>query len=186
MKRLEILPFGDPVLRMRAAEVTVFRKNLHQTIDQMAYTLKKSDDGAALAAPQVGVLKRIVVVNALNEYLELINPVIIEREGEQDGPEGCLSFPSFFGRVVRSDRIKIRYQDRHGKPCELERSGFMARCFQHEIDHLDGILFIDRMVDSDLKNDDTGQTIALRAVQTLAPLPLSSEQPINSGFHSTN
>ncbi len=168
MKKLDIRIFGDPVLRKKAAPVTVFHKPLHEQIDNIAFTLENRPDGAALAAPQVGLLKRIIVISTGDEYYELVNPEILEKSGDQTGFEGCLSYPGFSGRVRRADYVKITYQDRNGRRKELERTGFMARCIQHEIDHLDGILFIDRMETGYLENDDTGAKVPLELARKIA------------------
>ena len=105
-------------------------------------------DGVGLAAPQIGVSKRIAVVDIGDDRgtVEMINPVILSAEGEQTGPEGCLSFPDLFGEVSRPYKVKISAQDRFGRPYELEAEDFMARAIQHEIDHLDGVLFTSKVV----------------------------------------
>jgi len=168
MKKLKVHTFGDPILRKTASPVTVFHKGLHEQIDNIAYTLDSREDGAAFAAPQLGISKRIAVIDAEGEYFELVNPEVLDMSGEQTGYEGCLSFPGFKGKVTRADRIKIKYQDRNGKYHEAEKNGFMARCFQHEIDHLDGILFIDRVNEDFLVNDDNKGNIPLDVVRKLS------------------
>lgn len=149
-KNYKIISFGEEVLREKAKPVTVYHKKLHALIDELASTLAARSDGAALAAPQAGILKRITVINYQGEYLELVNPEIIERKGEQTDYEGCLSYSGFFGKVTRAETITVKYNDRFGEEHIIERSGKMARCIQHELDHLDGILFIDRMTDDEL------------------------------------
>ncbi len=144
-KKLKILLIGEPALREKAKTVTVFHKKLHAQIDAMAETLNSREDGAALAATQVGIMKRVVVVDYRNEYFEMINPEITSSEGIETDSEGCLSLPGLSGNVARSATVKVKYQDRYGIEHLVERSGALARCFQHEIDHLDGILYIDRM-----------------------------------------
>jgi peptide deformylase len=151
-KKLKIVLFGNPVLRETAKPVTVFHKKLHSIIDSMKLTLDNRDDGAALAANQVGILKRITVIDYENEYFEMVNPEILESSGEDTNFEGCLSFPGFTGQVSRPDYVKVKFQDRFGKEFIIERKGNLARCIQHEIDHLNGILFIDRMKDNQLGN----------------------------------
>jgi peptide deformylase len=153
-KKLKIVLFGDPVLRQQAKPVTVFHSKIHSVIDSIADTLEHCDNGAALAAPQVGVLKRIVVIDYQDEYLELVNPDIIKMEGEQTDYEGCLSYPGYYGKVTRANKVAVKYHDRFGKETTIEREGKMARCLQHEIDHLDGLLFIDRMTEKYLVNGD--------------------------------
>ena len=134
----------DPVLRERAKEVTKFNASLHKLLDDMAETMYDAD-GVGLAAPQVGILKRVFVVDADEEHglLELINPEIVSREGEQLGAEGCLSIPGLQGDVKRAFRVTIKAQDRHGNPVQYEGSELLARAFQHELDHLNGVLFLD-------------------------------------------
>jgi peptide deformylase len=134
----------DEVLRERALEVTKFNANLHKLLDDLAETMYDAD-GVGLAAPQVGILKRVIVVDVGDEHelIEMVNPEIVSAEGEQLGPEGCLSIPGLQGDVRRSNRIVIRGQDRDGKPIQYEASEFLSRAFQHEVDHLNGVLFID-------------------------------------------
>ncbi|RED65913.1 peptide deformylase [Cohnella lupini] len=139
-----IVKHPDAVLRERAQEVTKFNSNLHKLLDDMADTMYDAD-GVGLAAPQVGILKRVIVVDVGDEHelIELVNPEIVLAEGEQLGPEGCLSIPGLQGDVKRSNRIVIRGQDRNGKPIQYESTEFLSRAFQHEVDHLNGVLFID-------------------------------------------
>ncbi|MFC5471918.1 peptide deformylase [Cohnella suwonensis] len=139
-----IVKHPDPVLRERAQEVTKFNANLHKLLDDMADTMYDAD-GVGLAAPQIGILKRVIVVDVGDEHelIELVNPVIVVAEGEQLGPEGCLSIPGLQGDVRRYNRIVIRGQDRNGNPIEYESTEFLSRAFQHEVDHLNGVLYID-------------------------------------------
>lgn len=138
----------DPVLREKAIEVKKFNANLHKLLNDMAETMYDAN-GVGLAAPQVGISKRVIVVDVGDEsgLIEMVNPVIVESEGEQLGPEGCLSIPNLNGDVVRAQRIKVRGQDRNGVPFEVESTDFQARAFQHEIDHLNGVLFTDIAVE---------------------------------------
>lgn len=168
MKKLGVLQFGAKELREKAKTVTVFNKNVHGIIDDMAYTLKVRGDGAALAANQVGILKRIVVVDTQDEYYELVNPEILEKSGSQYGIEGCLSYTGFEGNVPRYETVKVRYQDRHGEFHEIEKSGYMAKCLQHELDHLDGILYIDRMTEDRIVNPDTGVEIGIDEIRMVS------------------
>lgn len=145
-----ILTKEDPALAKTCRFVTDFNPRLHQLLDDLGDTLIESG-GVGLAAPQVGVLRRIVVVIETNvdededEILyELINPEIIDASGEQTGPEGCLSVPGVYGLVTRPDYVKVRAQDRDGELFELEGYGLTARCFCHELDHLDGHLFLEK------------------------------------------
>ena len=142
-----ILTKEQPLLYKKSRVVTDFNPRLHQLLDDMRETLLQAN-GVGLAAPQVGVLRRAVLVMETNvpegeeEYvIELINPEILEVSGEQDGPEGCLSVPGEYGLVKRPMHVKVRAQDRFGETFEVEGEGLTARCFCHEIDHLDGIVF---------------------------------------------
>ena len=142
-----ILTKEEPTLYKTCRPVTDFNHRLHQLLDDMADTLA-GQNGVGLAAPQVGVLRRAVIVLETNvpededEYLiELINPEIIESSGEQFGAEGCLSVPGEYGLVRRPMNVKVRAQDRNGEFFEVEGTGLTARCFCHEIDHLNGIVF---------------------------------------------
>ena len=142
-----ILTKEQPLLYKKSRVVTDFNPRLHQLLDDMRETLLQAN-GVGLAAPQVGVLRRAVLVIETNvpegeeEYvIELINPEILEASGEQDGPEGCLSVPGEYGLVKRPMHVKVRAQDRFGESFEVEGEGLTARCFCHEIDHLDGIVF---------------------------------------------
>ena len=142
-----ILTKEQPTLYKKCRPVTEFNPRLHQLLDDMRETLMDAN-GVGLAAPQVGVLRRAVLVIETNvpegeyEYvIELINPEILETSGEQDGAEGCLSVPGEYGLVKRPMNVKVRAQDRNGNWFEVEGTGLTARCFCHEIDHLDGIVF---------------------------------------------
>ena len=146
-----ILTKEQPLQYKKSRPVKDFNERLHQLLDDMAETLLNAN-GVGLAAPQVGVLRRAVLVIETNvaededEYIiELINPEIIEIEGEQDGPEGCLSVPGEYGLVKRPMRVKVRAQDRNGEFFEGEGTGLTARCFCHEIDHLEGIVFTSKV-----------------------------------------
>ncbi|UFJ41984.1 peptide deformylase [Brevibacillus humidisoli] len=139
-----IVKHPDPILREKAKPVTKFTPNLHKLLDDMAETMYDAD-GVGLAAPQVSILKRVIVMDCGEGLIEMVNPEIIASEGEQfDYPEGCLSIPGLRGDVRRYQWVKLRAQDRHGQPFEMEAEELLARCAQHEIDHLDGILFLDR------------------------------------------
>ncbi len=144
-----IVTKGDPCLAKTCRPVTDFNDRLHCLLDDMADTLIESN-GVGLAAPQVGVLRRAVLVLETNVeededdfIIELINPEVLYAEGEQVGPEGCLSVPGVFGSVKRPEVVKVRAQDRDGEWFEYEGYGLTARCFCHEIDHLNGKLFVD-------------------------------------------
>jgi len=146
MALLKVRKLGDPVLRSKAKEIDIVNKKTNDLIDNMFDTMY-SEDGVGLAAPQVGILKRIAVVDIREgNKIILINPVIIEEEGKAIMEEGCLSIPEETGDVIRSEKIKVRSLDRNGEEIEFEAEGFEARAIQHEIDHLDGVLFVDKIV----------------------------------------
>ena len=147
MARRNILTKEEPGLYKKCRPVTEFNPRLHQLLDDMADTLS-TENGVGLAAPQVGVLRRAVIVLETNvpegekeRLIELVNPEIIESSGEQYGAEGCLSVPGEYGMVRRPLNVKVRAQDRNGNFFEVEGTGLTARCFCHEIDHLNGIVF---------------------------------------------
>lgn len=139
-----ILTEEDPTLRKVSRPVTKFDDRLHELLDDMAETLEDAR-GVGLAAPQVGILRRVVVVDVGEEILELINPEIISESGEQTGLEGCLSVPGKYGIVTRPNVVKVRAQDRFGEWYEAEGEELIARAFCHELDHLDGHLYVDKM-----------------------------------------
>ena len=136
----KILTDKDPALHKVCKEVEVFDKKLHKLLDDMAETLEEAQ-GVGLAAPQVGILRRVVIVDTGDQILELINPTMLETSGEQIGAEGCLSVPGQYGLVKRPNYAKVRAQDRNGLWFEAEGEELIARCFCHELDHLDGILY---------------------------------------------
>ncbi len=141
MKRLKVLKFPNTLLQMKCEKVKVFNSELRQLLNDMQNTMT-AEDGVGLAAPQIGLLKQIAIVeNDEGEIIQLINPIILEKKGSQLGVEGCLSFPGLFGEVERSSMIKIRAQDKLGKTFILKAENYFARVIQHELDHLDGILF---------------------------------------------
>ena len=153
----KILTDKDPALHKVCKPVTSFDSKLHKLLDDMAETLADAN-GVGLAAPQVGILRRVVLVDNGEEILELINPTIIETSGEQSGPEGCLSVPGKYGLVNRPYYAKVRAQDRYGEWFEVEGEDLIGRCFCHELDHLDGILYTEKMsrflTDDELYGDD--------------------------------
>jgi peptide deformylase len=157
-----ILTEGEPTLLKRSRPVTDFNDRLHILLDDMKETLLESG-GVGLAAPQVGVLRRAVIVIETNveeggeEYfIELVNPEIIATDGEQFGPEGCLSVPGVYGMVRRPSYVKVRAQDRYGKYFEAEGLDLTARAFCHETDHLEGKLFLE-LADSILTPEEMAQ-----------------------------
>ena len=140
----EILKFGNETLRKISHPVQKFDLRLRLLLRDMADTMYEAE-GVGLAAPQVGILRRVIVIDVQDDHglIELINPVILSTEGEQAGPEGCLSKPGRQGYVVRPQKVTVRAQDRHGKFLEITGEGLLARAFCHEIDHLEGKLYID-------------------------------------------
>ena len=139
-----ILTEGDETLYKKSRPVTDFNDRLHTLLDDMHQTLEEAN-GVGLAAPQVGVLRRAVLVDNGEEVLELINPEILETRGEQTGPEGCLSVPGKYGMVTRPDFVRVRAQDRFGAWHEYAGTELTARCFCHEIEHLDGHLYTEHV-----------------------------------------
>ena len=140
----KILTDAEPALHKTCKPVVAFNGRLHALLDDMRETLIDSG-GVGLAAPQVGILRRVVLVDTGEEILELVNPTLVETDGEQEGPEGCLSVPGKYGLVKRPYYAKVRAQDRFGDWYEAEGEELIARCFCHELDHLDGILYTEIM-----------------------------------------
>ena len=141
----KIVEQGDECLTKVCRPVTVFNNRLHELLDDMTETLADAN-GAGLAAPQVGVLRRLCIVmdEESGEYLELINPEIVAQSGEQTGLEGCLSVPGKWGIVTRPAKVRVRAQDRFGDWFEAEGEGLNARCFCHELEHLDGHMYYEQ------------------------------------------
>ena len=154
MAILEILKLPDPRLKQVALEVERFDDELHRFIDDLEETRQNGPAAVGIAATQVGRLQRIVIIDCSTTRkpvpnhgrLVLVNPEISEWEGFELGREGCLSVPDYTGNVIRAERIKLKAQDVHGKPLEFDMEGYEARAVQHEVDHLDGVLFVDRLV----------------------------------------
>ena len=142
----KIVEQGEDCLYKVCRPVTDFNRRLHFLMDDLVETLSEAG-GAGLAAPQVGILRRACVVmdDETEEYIELVNPEIIAQNGEQTGPEGCLSVPGKWGLVTRPNYVRVRAQDRDGNWFELEGEGLMARCFCHELEHLDGHLYTEHI-----------------------------------------
>lgn len=138
----QIVRMGEEILRGKAQEVTKITPNIHKLLDNMAETMYEAN-GVGLAAPQIGIPKRVVVIDVGDGLIELINPVIIEKVGEELDQEGCLSVPNMVGDVKRAKRIVCQALNREGESLEYEAEGLLARAFQHETDHLNGILFVD-------------------------------------------
>jgi len=153
MALLPILVYPDERLKQISTPVTEFDAALHRFLVDFEATMRASPGGVGLAAPQVEYFKRIIIVDVSSKpkiprhgRLLLINPEIVAREGEALGREGCLSVPDYTGNVVRAQRIRVRYLDPDGAAGELDCEGYEARAVQHEMDHLDGLLFLDRLV----------------------------------------
>lgn len=140
----KIVEEGDEVLREKAKPVTKLGRNIEKLLDNMKDTMY-ANKGVGLAAPQIGVSKRVITVDVGEGLVELINPCIIKFDGTQTDTEGCLSIPNMVGEVTRAQWVRVQGLDRQGRECEIEAEGYFARALQHEIDHLDGILFIDKV-----------------------------------------
>ena len=146
-----IVKVGDPVLTKKSRTVEKFDERLWTLLDDMKETMYAAN-GVGLAAVQVGVLKRVVVIDVGDGYMELINPEITEKSGIQTEEEGCLSLPGESGVTIRPAVVKIKAQDRNGKWCVYKGEGLKARCFCHETDHLDGVVFTQRLAPKELLN----------------------------------
>ena len=151
----KILTVDEDVLHKVCKPVENFDQKLHTLLDDMRQTLIDSE-GVGLAAPQVGILRRVVLVDNGEEILELINPTILETDGELEGAEGCLSVPGRYGWVKRPYYAKVRAQDRNGNWFEVDGEELTARCFCHELDHLDGIIYTEKM-DRDVTDELMGE-----------------------------
>ena len=138
-----IIQVGDETLRKKSFEVTAFDEKLCTLLDDMKETVKAAN-GAGLAAPQVGILRRVFVVDVEEGFYEFVNPVIVSSSGKQEGKEGCLSVKGKWGEVERPSRVTVKAFDRFGKPFSITENDFFARAICHEYDHLDGVLYIDK------------------------------------------
>lgn len=143
----------DPILRKVSREVTEINERIKILLEDMIDTMYK-DEGVGLAAPQVGVLRRIVVIDIGEGVIKLINPEIIEKEGENIDVEGCLSVPGRAGTVKRPERVKVKYLNELGEEKIIEGTGLLAKALCHEVDHLNGILFIDKMIEEIVPEED--------------------------------
>lgn len=141
----QIVKEGDSVLREKAREIKEITPSVIRLLDNLKDTLHSTSNGVGLAAPQIGISKRAIVVETEETgFIEMVNPEILSAQGEEEDWEGCLSCPGVEGMVPRATKIKARYLNRDGKSIEIEAEDFLARVIQHEVDHLDGVLFIDR------------------------------------------
>lgn len=141
-----VVQVGDSVLREKCKEIKTFDKNLALLLDDMKETVR-AEHGAGLAAPQIGLALRVVVIDVDEGYFEMVNPKILSVKGEQTGPEGCLSVKGKQGVVSRPYKVKAEYRDRNGRKHTVTAEDFFARAVCHELDHLDGVLYIDKAVD---------------------------------------
>ncbi len=140
-----IVKYGDDILHKVCRSVLSFDEKLAQTLDDMADTMYKAE-GVGLAAPQIGILRRFCIIDIGDGLIELVNPVIIEESGVQTESEGCLSLPGDYGVTKRPMKVTVRAQDRHGNTFTVSGEGLKARAFCHEIDHLNGIIFKERLI----------------------------------------
>lgn len=144
-RKLRIL--GDDILRKKSREVTEINDRIRMILDDMAETMYAQGNGAGLAACQVGILKRLVVIDMGDGLIKLVNPVVEEQGGLQECEEGCLSIPDRFGKMLRPQFVTVTALDENGKEIRIRGEGDLAKCLCHELDHLDGILFVDHMVE---------------------------------------
>ena len=146
MAVLQIRTLPDPVLRQKAKKVTKIDDSIQKLIDNMIDTLRADPNRAGLAAPQVGVLLRIAVIEVPEqELITMVNPEIVKKEGERIVQEGCLSVPGYFGEIKRAETVKVKAQNRYGKQFRLKAQGLLAQALEQEIEHLDGVLYIDHV-----------------------------------------
>lgn len=139
----QIRLYDDEILRKKSRVVEKVDDKIRQILDDMTDTLHNSENGVAIAAPQVGILKRLIVIDMGEEIIKLVNPEITNQEGEQEVIEGCLSVPDVFGKLKRPAKVTVKALNENGKKITLTGTGDLAKCFCHEIDHLEGILFTD-------------------------------------------
>ena len=152
MARYKVVIAGDPVLRRISHPVKEVNENIKKLLNNMAETMYYAK-GVGLAAPQVGISKRVIVVDIGDGLFKLVNPEIISSSGIQDGPEGCLSVPNIVGNVKRSEHIKVKALNENGDEVVIDASGYLARAFQHEIDRLNGIIFTDKATEIERMSD---------------------------------
>jgi len=169
---------NDPLLRQKSKKVKDFGEALQVLIDDMVETMQAAN-GAGLAAPQVGVLERVIVIQLPEDeenpqsgkLFALCNPQIVRADGEEEGDEGCLCLPGYVGGVKRATSVTVKAQDRRGRKVRIKAEGFLARVFQHEVDHLDGILYIDRVESPDkIRRIVPQEEVERKTVRRKAPL----------------
>lgn len=143
---------GDVILRKKSKPVEEVNDRIREILNDMVETMHKYD-GVGLAAPQIGILKRVIVIDLYDDKgpIKLVNPQIIKEKGEQEVEEGCLSFPNLYGKVVRPAKVIVKAQDETGKEVVIHAKGLLAQVLSHEIDHLEGILFVDKVVEGTLE-----------------------------------
>lgn len=143
---------GDEILRKRSREVEKVDDKIRQLLDDMVETMHKYN-GVGLAAPQIGILKRLVVIDLYDDKgpIKLVNPEIIKEKGTQEVEEGCLSFPNKFAKVIRPEEVTVKALDENGKQIKISAKGLLAQAISHEIDHLNGILFVDKIIPGTLE-----------------------------------
>ncbi len=142
-----IITNGDPVLRKKCRTVEKVDDRIRELLNDMAETMYHNGNGAGLAANQVGILKRLVVIDMGQGLIKLINPEIVESFGSHEVVEGCLSFPNVWGKVIRPEKVTVKALDENGNEIILTGEGDLAKCFCHEIDHLNGIVFVDKVIE---------------------------------------
>ncbi|WP_066647107.1 peptide deformylase [Christensenella timonensis] len=147
MAQRKLRIFGDDILRKKSREVTEVNDRIRMILDDMAETMYAQGNGAGLAACQVGILKRLVVIDMGDGLIKLVNPVMEEQSGLQECEEGCLSIPDRFGKTLRPQSVTVTALDENGKETRIRGEGDLAKCLCHELDHLDGILFVDHMIE---------------------------------------
>ncbi len=143
----QIRTVGDEILRKKCRPVEEINAQIRQLLDDMADTMYHTGNGAGLAAPQVGILKRLVVIDMGDGLIKLVNPVIVSQEGSQEVIEGCLSIPGVAGRLIRPAKVTVEALNENGEKVRYTGTGELAKCFCHELDHLDGILFTDKVTE---------------------------------------
>lgn len=143
----QIRLFGDEILRKKSRAVEVVDDRIRQILDDMAETMYNTENGGGLAGPQVGILKRLVVIDMGQGLIKLVNPKIINQEGTQEVIEGCLSIPNKWGKLIRPAKVTVQALNENGEEIVLTGTGDLAKCFCHEIDHLEGILFTDLVIE---------------------------------------
>ncbi|SDI09008.1 peptide deformylase [Desulfosporosinus hippei] len=139
----QIVLYDNEILRKKSKEVQIVDEKIRQILDDMAETMYNAGNGAGLAAPQVGLLKKLVVIDMGQGLIKLVNPRIIKQEGEQKVIEGCLSIPNIYGKLIRPAKVTVQALNENGEEITLTGTGDLAKCFCHEIDHLEGVLFTD-------------------------------------------